>query len=69
MVLQFGRWIHDTRWGVIGVWVLIVVLLRIVAPSWSQVAMDGDLEYLPPDTTTVRAAELKIGRASCRERV
>jgi RND superfamily putative drug exporter len=58
MVLHFGRWIHDARWGVVGAWILAVILLRLVAPSWSQVAMDGDLEYLPSDTTTVRAAEL-----------
>ena len=58
MVLQLGRWIHDARWVVIGAWILAVLLLSMVAPPWSQVAMDGDLEYLPPDTTTVRAAEL-----------
>ena len=58
MVLHLGRWIHDASWTVIGAWILAVVLLRLVAPPWSQVAMDGDLEYLPPDTTTVRAAEL-----------
>jgi len=58
MVLQFGRRIHDFRWGVISSWILVVLFLRLVAPPWSQVAMDGDLEYLPSDTTTVRAAEL-----------
>ncbi|MCH8840683.1 MAG: MMPL family transporter, partial [Planctomycetes bacterium] len=58
MVLQLGRWIHDARWIVIGAWILAVLLLSMVAPPWSQVAMDGDLEHLPPDTTTVRAAEL-----------
>ncbi len=58
MVLQLGRWIHDARWVVIGAWILAVLLLSMVAPPWSEVAMDGDLEYLPPDTTTVRAAEL-----------
>ena len=58
MVLQIGRWIHDARWVVIGAWLAAVLLLRIAAPPWSQVAMDGDLEYLPADTTTARAAEL-----------
>ena len=56
--IKFGRWIHDARWVVIGIWFAVVLLLRAVAPDWSQVAMDGDLEYLPADTTTVRAAEL-----------
>ena len=58
MVLQIGRWIHDARWVVIGAWIALVILLRVIAPPWWQVAMDGDLEYLPADTTTARAAEL-----------
>lgn len=58
MVLQLGRWIYDARWLVIGAWILAVLLLRVFAPPWSQVAMDGDLEYLPSDTTTARAAAL-----------
>lgn len=58
MVLRIGRWIHDWRWLVISAWLAAVVVLRIVAPRWEQVAMDGDLEYLPAYTTTVRAAQL-----------
>ena len=58
MALQFGRLIHDYRWGLILGWVAVVVALKLTCPAWDQVAMDGDLEYLPDHTTTARAARL-----------
>lgn len=58
MVLKIGRWIHDYSVVVIVAWLVAVAALKLVAPSWRQVAMDGDLEYLPADTTTVQAALL-----------
>ena len=34
---------------VIAGWLLLVVLLRVSAPSWDSVAADGDLQFLPDD--------------------
>ena len=61
MALKLGRLIYDYRWGVVLAWLIVVMSLKLVAPSWQQVAMDGDLEYLPADTTTARAARLNAG--------
>jgi len=57
--LQFlGQWIGRYRWWVIASWVVAAVVLHLLAPAWETVAIDGDLEHLPADTTTVRGAEL-----------
>lgn len=58
MLNHLGRKIYVYRWVVIAAWIVAVVLLKQIAIPWDQVAMDGDLEYLPADTTTVRAANL-----------
>ena len=56
--LQYlGLWIERHHWWVIGGWVLLAVLLRVTAPTWSSVAIDGDLKHLPDNTTIVRGAE------------
>ncbi len=34
---------------VIASWVLVVVVLRLCAPSWDSIAADGDLQFLPDD--------------------
>ncbi len=54
----WGQRIVRHRWVVLGAWVLVVVVLRQLAPDWDRVAIDGDLEHLPADTTTVRGARL-----------
>ncbi len=32
---------------VIGAWIVLAILLRLVAPQWESIAADGDLAYLP----------------------
>ncbi|MCH2114637.1 MAG: MMPL family transporter [Pirellulales bacterium] len=54
MFFALGRWLTNYRVAVIAAWLLITVLLKLLAPSWSQVARDGDLEHLPATTTTAR---------------
>lgn len=44
--------------GVIIGWVLVVVLLRWIAPNWDDVTRDGDLAYLPPQMPSVRGEQL-----------
>jgi len=53
-----GQSTYRYRWVVIVAWLVAVVLLRTLAPAWKDVAIDGDLEHLPADTTIVRGAEL-----------
>jgi len=37
-----------THWAwIVGVWVVLAILLRWLAPSWESVAQDGDFQFLP----------------------
>ena len=58
MLLALGRCLYDYRLAVIAVWLLLALLLKSAAPSWSHLARDGDLEHLPSTTTTARGAIL-----------
>ncbi len=47
------------RWPwVILAWVVALVALRCTVPRWDDVTLDGDLEYLPRETTSVRGERL-----------
>ena len=39
-------------------WLLLAIGLRLVAPSWSEIAKDGDLDYLPKEVTSLQGKEL-----------
>jgi putative drug exporter of the RND superfamily len=58
MFYRLGQFCFDRRWAVIVAWIVVAAGLRLAAPSWSEVALDGDLDQLPADTTTTRAARL-----------
>jgi len=58
MFHRLGQFAHDYRWAVIAAWLLAAAALRLTAPAWSSVALDADLDQLPPNTTTARAARL-----------
>lgn len=48
-----SRW----RWVLAG-WLALTVCIRLAAPSWDDVAYDGDFEYLPPGMTSVAGGRL-----------
>jgi RND superfamily putative drug exporter len=58
MYYRLGHWMHDRRWWVVALWLSLAGLLHWVAPTWSSVTKDGDLEQLPATTTTARATKL-----------
>lgn len=43
---------------IVAAWICAAVLLRIVAPTWNEVAFDGDFEYLPAEMTSVAGGNL-----------
>lgn len=45
-------------WIVLLIWVLILILLRVAAPSWDSVTKDGDFEYLPERCPSVAGQKL-----------
>ncbi|MEQ8848666.1 MMPL family transporter [Botrimarina sp.] len=47
------RWL----WLLVG-WVLLAGGLKLVAPSWDEIAKDGDLEYLPAEVPSLRGERL-----------
>jgi len=56
---HFGRAVHDRRWSVILLWLVGAFILKLLAPDWSQIAKDGDLEHLPVNTAIVRGERLR----------
>lgn len=39
-------------------WVALAIFLKIVSPTWEEVALDGDLDYLPRNSTSMKGLEL-----------
>lgn len=39
-------------------WIVVTVGLRLAAPSWDDIAQDGDFAYLPEETTTLRGQRI-----------
>lgn len=48
-----SRW----RWVLLA-WLVVTVALRLAAPSWNDVAYDGDFEYLPAEMPSVAGGHL-----------
>ncbi len=44
-------------WVIIG-WIIFTVALRMIAPSWKDIAKDGDLDYLPKHVTSLQGKAL-----------
>ena len=55
---RWGAFVYDWRWAVIIAWIAMAMLLKFVAPDWSAVAHDGDLEQLPANTTLIEGQRL-----------
>ena len=55
------RWsrlvVHRAGWIAVG-WIALAVVIRSVAPSWNEVAYDGDFEYLPQEMSSVAGGRL-----------
>jgi RND superfamily putative drug exporter len=53
------RQLANKQWApVILAWVLLAGGLKLAAPPWDQVALEGDLEHLPADAPSVQAERL-----------
>ncbi len=54
-------WAHGVGrfrlWIVVG-WILVAVTARVLAPSWNDVAYDGDFDYLPATMSSVAGGKL-----------
>ena len=48
-------------------WVAIPLVVSLKAPSWDEVAQDGDLAFLPPRMTSVRGKRFSAGRFRTRK--
>ena len=58
MFVLLGKFVTRHWLAVIVGWVLVVALLRWVAPNWDDVTRDGDLAFLPPQMPSVRGEQL-----------
>ncbi|MDA0658950.1 MAG: MMPL family transporter [Planctomycetota bacterium] len=68
MFLRLGQFVARFWWAVIGGWMLLAFLSLWLAPRWEDVTYDGDLAYLPADTSTAQA-ELLLDQAFPDSRV
>lgn len=59
--LAVSRFVTQRPFVVIGLWVAVAVLLKIVSPDWRDVAADGDLAFLPRNVPSA------VGQASLEE--
>ena len=58
MYAFLGRLASRRALAVVAAWIALVVGLRMAAPSWSEVALDGDFDYLPAELPSVRGQGL-----------
>lgn len=59
MVASLFRKLVNDHWLALLVgWVLLAVALKLIAPRWEDVALDGDLDYLPASASSVQANQL-----------
>ncbi len=55
------RWANGVlakRWWLLIGWLLVAVSIRLIAPSWDDVAFDGDFDYLPAEMSSVAGGRL-----------
>ncbi|MGI9471076.1 MAG: MMPL family transporter [Rubripirellula sp.] len=64
---RWARTVTRHGWWVIGIWLLVAVVIRSIAPQWKDVAYDGDFEYLPARMSSVAGGRL-LDRAFPEER-
>ena len=65
-MLALSRLITRYWPAVLLTWVVLLVVLRCLAPNWDDVTKDGDFQYLPADSPSVVGQEVleeEIGRA------
>ena len=56
-----SRWANAVLarpWWVLAAWLILAVVIRVTAPSWNDVAYDGDFEYLPANMSSVAGGRL-----------
>ncbi|TWT90691.1 putative membrane protein YdgH [Pseudobythopirellula maris] len=59
MSLKWLANLINRHWALVLIaWVVMVVVLKLVAPSWDSIAKDGDLDYLPKEVTSLQGQEL-----------
>ncbi|HBJ38164.1 MAG TPA: transporter [Planctomycetaceae bacterium] len=56
--LRFSSFIVKNAKWVLLFWIFVAIAVRGTAPPWSELALDGDFEYLPADKQSVAAENL-----------
>lgn len=58
MFAILGNWVNRYWLAILLFWGALAIVLKLVAPSWDQVALDGDFDYLPSNSTSRRGIAL-----------
>ncbi|TWT53750.1 putative membrane protein YdgH [Rubripirellula amarantea] len=55
---RWASWVVRYSWWIIGAWIILAITLRVAAPRWEDVALDGDFDYLPVKMSSVAGGRL-----------
>jgi len=55
---RVARWVVRHRLAIVVVWIMAAAISKIFAPSWKEIAYDGDFDYLPATMSSVSAERL-----------
>ncbi len=58
MFEALGNWVNRYWMAILVGWVALAIGLKLIAPSWKEVALDGDFDYLPSESTSRRGLDL-----------
>ena len=58
MFNALGNFVNRFWLAILIGWVALAIGLKVVAPSWEEVALDGDFDYLPAESTSRRGLDL-----------
>jgi RND superfamily putative drug exporter len=59
MFARLGQFISRRPWTVALIWLLLLVVVRMAAPTWDDVTHDGDFAYLPENRPTLLGHKLQ----------
>lgn len=58
MFVALGNFVNRFWLAILVGWLVLAIGLKVVSPTWKEVALDGDFDYLPSESTSRRGLDL-----------
>lgn len=55
---RWVQWVIRHPVLIVLAWIILAITIRVAAPSWKQVALDGDFDYLPAEMSSIAGGRL-----------